>query len=91
MSPDRRATTRVSLDQANTDELGTIDVLSPAEAKGLEFDAVIVVESNEMTDPTGGGWRPLFVSLTRAVQQLTLIGTHPPPKPIQTAIAAQVP
>ncbi len=53
---------------------GGVDVLSPLEAKGLEFDAVIVVEPSDMYDPHRS-WRPLFVAVTRAVQHLELLGS----------------
>jgi DNA helicase IV len=42
-------------------------VLSPREAKGLEFDTVLVVERRRMLD---GGAADLYVSLTRVTQGL---------------------
>jgi DNA helicase IV len=50
-----------------------IAVLSPVAAKGLEFDAVIVVEPTAMIDEEPGAERALFVALTRAVQHLSIL------------------
>ena len=47
-------------------------VLPAALAKGLEFDAVIVVEAGEIAALEPHGTRLLFVALTRAVQHLAL-------------------
>jgi DNA helicase IV len=48
-------------------------VVVPARlAKGLEFDAVIVVEPAEIAADEANGARLLFVALTRAVQHLAL-------------------
>jgi len=48
-------------------------VVVPARlAKGLEFDAVIVVEPAEIAEAEAHGDRLLFVALTRAVQHLAL-------------------
>ncbi|HWS45363.1 MAG TPA: ATP-binding domain-containing protein, partial [Acidimicrobiia bacterium] len=47
-------------------------VLPAALAKGLEFDAVIVVEPAEIAAAGPHGTRLLFVALTRAVQHLAL-------------------
>ncbi len=66
-----------------------IDVLAPVEAKGLEFDAVLVVEAAEMHDVYGGGWRPLFVALTRAVQQLHFVGRGDLPAEIAAELEVQ--
>ena len=41
-------------------------------AKGLEFDAVIVVEPAEIAEREPHGVRLLFVALTRAVQHLAI-------------------
>lgn len=53
----------------NTD----VAVLSPVAAKGLEFDAVIVVEPIAIVKEELGGARALFVALTRAVQHLSVV------------------
>jgi DNA helicase IV len=56
----------------------TITVLDPPEAKGLEFDAVLVVEPSAIhTDVRGG--RLLYIALTRAVQALAIVHSEPLP------------
>jgi len=57
-------------------------VVSPAEAKGLEFDAVVVVEPAlvaQAGDDHYAGLRLLYVALTRAVQTLTIVHVQPLP------------
>jgi DNA helicase IV len=57
-------------------------VVSPAEAKGLEFDAVVVVEPAlvaQAGDDHHAGLRLLYVALTRAVQTLTVVHALPLP------------
>ena len=51
-------------------------------AKGLEFDAVIVVEPAEIMADDPHGVRLLFVALTRAVQHLALAHAEPLPAPL---------
>jgi DNA helicase IV len=48
-------------------------------AKGLEFDAVIVVEPAEIVEHAPHGVRMLFVALTRAVQHLAIAHSRPLP------------
>jgi len=64
--------------QAGTGE--TVTLLTPPEAKGLEFDAVVVVEPTAFLadDPIGGG-RLLYIALTRAVQELAILHALPVP------------
>jgi DNA helicase IV len=60
-----------------------VTVVSPPEAKGLEFDAVVVVEPAKFVPATGdehrAGLRLLYVALTRAVQTLTIVHREPLP------------
>jgi DNA helicase IV len=52
-------------------------VVTPAtEAKGLEFDQVIVVEPTAIVDSEPVGLRRLYVVLTRAVSHLTVLHTR---------------
>ena len=56
----------------------TVTLLDPPEAKGLEFDAVVVVEPSAIhTDERGG--RLLYIALTRAVQALAIVHAAPLP------------
>ncbi len=77
---------------ARLDDLGLVAVarlhgrgpreipIFPAEsAKGLEFDAVVVVEPGLIHDGSPRGARLLYVALTRAVQALTMIVAAPLP------------
>jgi UvrD-like helicase family protein len=52
----------------------SITLLGPHEAKGLEFDAVVVVEPGDIVDDDPRGHRLLYIALTRAARHLHLIG-----------------
>ncbi|KQX17299.1 helicase [Streptomyces sp. Root431] len=55
-------------------ELGDrVVALGSLEAKGLEYDATVVVSPAEIADESPAGLRVLYVALTRATQQLTVI------------------
>jgi superfamily I DNA/RNA helicase len=49
--------------------------LGSLEAKGLEYDATVVVSPAEIADESPAGLRVLYVALTRATQQLTVVST----------------
>ncbi len=60
------------------DRLGAHDrlrVLDGLDTKGLEFDAVVVVEPDAIVAESEAGWRTFYVVLTRATQLLTTVGT----------------
>lgn len=50
-----------------------VPVFSPEVVKGLEFDGVVLVNPGEILDGTQRGARVLYVAMTRAVQNLTLL------------------
>jgi len=50
-------------------------VLDPLVTKGLEFDAVLLAEADEIVAESVAGWRTLYVVLTRATQRLFTVGT----------------
>jgi len=57
-------------------------VVSATGAKGLEFDAVVVVEPASITaepETVEGGLRLLYVALTRPTQHLSIITSTPLP------------
>ncbi|MFC7974680.1 HelD family protein [Streptomyces cinereoruber] len=55
-------------------ELGDrVVALGSLEAKGLEYDATAVVSPAEIADESPAGLRVLYVALTRATQQLTVV------------------
>jgi superfamily I DNA/RNA helicase len=47
--------------------------LGSLEAKGLEYDATLVVSPAEIADESPAGLRVLYVALTRATQRLTVL------------------
>jgi hypothetical protein len=79
---------------ASTEGLAVgINVLTPDEAKGLEFDAVVVVEP-ELIAGGGGraGLRSLYVALTRTTRYLTVVHAgRPLPNLTDTSPPATVP
>ncbi|MCB5167293.1 AAA family ATPase [Streptomyces bambusae] len=52
---------------------GRAVALGSLEAKGLEYDATVVVSPAEIADESPAGLRVLYVALTRATQQLTVV------------------
>ncbi|GAA4963496.1 HelD family protein [Actinoplanes utahensis] len=53
-----------------------VQVVTALEAKGMEYDAVVLVEPSQIAiDPAGV--RTLYVALSRATQRLTTVGTVP--------------
>jgi hypothetical protein len=59
---------------AERGELGAaINLVSPAEAKGLEFDAVVVVEPEQIVADHERGHRMLYVALTRTTAYLDVV------------------
>ncbi|MEU1302459.1 HelD family protein [Streptomyces shenzhenensis] len=50
-----------------------VAALGSLEAKGLEYDATVVVSPAEIADESPAGLRVLYVALTRATQQLTVV------------------
>jgi len=61
-----------------------ITILGPVEAKGLEFDDVIVVEPAALVTPDRRGLRLLYVTLTRATQRLTVVHATPLPEALRS-------
>ena len=60
-----------------------VAVLDGWEAKGLEFDHVVVVEPSELVTPDAAGLRLLYVILTRATRTLTVAHTAPLPEALE--------
>jgi DNA helicase IV len=65
-------------------------VLTPREAKGLEFDHVVVVEPAQIVDDggEGRGLRELYVALTRPTKTLVVVHSRPLPDPMSDQVAA---
>jgi hypothetical protein len=53
-----------------------LQVVTALEAKGMEYDAAVLVEPGDLTKDAAG-IRTLYVALSRATQRLTTIGTNP--------------
>ena len=53
-----------------------VQVVTALEAKGMEYDAVVLVEPGALTRHAAG-IRTLYVALSRATQRLTTVGTDP--------------
>ncbi|TDV39814.1 HelD family protein [Actinophytocola oryzae] len=54
-----------------------LHVVDGLEAKGLEYDAVVLVEPTELVTESTTGPRTLYVALTRATQRLTVLTSDP--------------
>ena len=61
-------------------------VLEVHEAKGLEFDSVIVVEPAAIIDAADHGLGDLYVALTRATQRLGIVHARPLPQVLDPAL-----
>ncbi|NLT29086.1 MAG: AAA family ATPase [Propionibacterium sp.] len=51
-------------------------VITPLQAKGLEYDAVVVVDPDQIVAEFPGGVRILYVALTRPTQQLVVLDVN---------------
>ncbi|MER7754927.1 ATP-binding domain-containing protein [Kitasatospora sp. NPDC097643] len=71
---------------APDDLADSLDALTVAACKGLEFDAVVVVEPAAILDRPGHGARDLYVALTRATRTLTLLHHRPLPPVLAGAL-----
>ncbi|HLU95558.1 MAG TPA: ATP-binding domain-containing protein [Thermobifida alba] len=56
-----------------------VAVLTPVQAKGLEFDAVVVVDPAGIVAAAPQGGRDLYVAITRATRRLTVVHEGPLP------------
>jgi hypothetical protein len=66
------------------DEL-SVPVLTPRQAKGLEFDHVVVVEPAAIAEDGEQGLRELYVALTRPTKTLVVVHARPLPDGLGTA------
>jgi DNA helicase IV len=60
-----------------------IAVLTPQESKGLEFDAVVIVEPQVIVEEITRGAAALYVAMTRPTQRLHLVTSGPIPAGIE--------
>lgn len=77
---ERELTTRdVAWRAASAGELGPgVNVVSPEESKGLEFDAIVVVEPSDIIAEDAHGHRLLYVALTRTTRYLDVVALRLP-------------
>jgi hypothetical protein len=54
---------------------GRLQVVSSLEAKGLEYDGVVLVEPGQVRGEASSGTRTLYVALSRATQRLITVST----------------
>ncbi|MEC3973715.1 HelD family protein [Amycolatopsis sp. H20-H5] len=54
-----------------------LKVVGSLDSKGLEYDAVVLVEPNDLITESTTGRRVLYVALTRATQALTVLASNP--------------
>lgn len=58
---------------------GRVSVLTVRQAKGLEFDSVILVDPGQIVAESPRGHNDLYVALTRATQRLGIVHADPLP------------
>jgi DNA helicase IV len=68
-----------SMPQADLFDELSVPVLTPRQAKGLEFDHVVVVEPAAIADDGDRGLRELYVALTRPTKTLVVVHARPLP------------
>ncbi|HVV13351.1 ATP-binding domain-containing protein [Amycolatopsis sp.] len=66
---------RLGAIRARLPEHERLSLLSVGEAKGLEFDGVVVVAPEEIVASSPRGWNDLYVALTRATRRLGVVYT----------------
>ncbi len=89
-SPTRSATAAPSPTRSKRID-APIAVLSPLDAKGLEFDHVIVVEPRASVTPDAAGLRLLYVVLTRATRHLVVVHSEPLPEALGLSHRSVIP
>ena len=65
-------------------------VLTPAQAKGLEFDSVIVVDPEGIEQASPRGRADLYVALTRTTRRLGLVSPGDMPRDLNSPVMDQV-
>ena len=80
----------VAWQDAGRDALGSsINVVRPLDAKGLEFDAVVVVEPTAIIAEDERGHRLLYVALTRATKRLSVVHSTVEAIPLDAPVPTQ--
>ena len=71
---------------AGADLTEPVVLLTVRQAKGLEFDSVLVVEPSLMLDASDRGANDLYVALTRATKRLGIVHTGPIPALLESVV-----
>jgi len=87
----RLAAAGVELGVPERDGLDLPVTLVPARlVKGLEFDAVVVVEPAALVEDSAQGLRTVYVALTRATRRLAVVHARPLPEVLEGQLARVV-
>jgi hypothetical protein len=68
-----------------------VSVLAAAQAKGMEYDHVLVLEPATIAARGPAGLRQLYIALTRSTQTLTVLHTAPLPEALTNTAPSTVP
>jgi UvrD-like helicase family protein len=89
--PSRVSETAVALSVAPGPDLDApVAVMTPGQAKGLEFDSVVVVDPGGIVAASSRGRSDLYVALTRTTNRLGLVVTGELPPELCADVAASV-
>lgn len=80
---------RVGTGSAGIDDV--IAVMDPQDAKGLEFDGVVLVEPAALLSSHARGAGDLYVAMTRSTQRLDIVHTRALPPELAAALAQRRP
>ncbi len=89
--PSRQQALARALHAADLPGAARVVVVTPLQAKGLEYDAVLVVAPEEIIAESAGGIRTLYVALTRPTQRLVTLDPVPPSDPGSNGHTAPIP
>ncbi|HKH83788.1 MAG TPA: UvrD-helicase domain-containing protein, partial [Gemmatimonadales bacterium] len=64
-------------EQVQLSDAERVTVITPLQAKGLEYDAVLVITPDDIAAESPGGVRALYVALTRPTQRLVTLDSAP--------------
>ncbi|MFF9123907.1 HelD family protein [Streptomyces sp. NPDC014889] len=68
-----------------------VSVLAAAQAKGMEYDHVLVLEPATIAARGPAGLRQLYIALTRSTQTLTVLHTAPLPEALTNTVPSPAP